>query len=57
METTYILDKGTTLDQNIIIVEGGRLFCLIKNELGQSWEVMKNRITDKKTGEKLKFNI
>ncbi len=57
METTHILDKDTVCEQNVIIKHEGKLFCKIQNELGQSWEVMKNRITDKNTGKKLKLDV
>lgn len=57
MKATHILDKNTICEQNVIIKHEGKLFCKIENELGQSWEVMKNRITDVITGEPLKFYI
>ena len=57
MIATHILDKDTVCETPIIIKQEGRLFCKVENELQQSWEVMKNRITNIETGEALKFNI
>lgn len=43
----YILDKGTPLEQTVTVINAYKLFVVVENDLGNSWDVMCNRLTFK----------